>query len=165
MNHFSFNVEAQTAEVQPATYGSNLNKILEKHDLLFPGGHCPTVGLGGFLLQGGFGWNSRKWGVACESILAIDVVTADGDLIHVKSAIYDQKEAPNKATSKCQQGGMGKPDLNHLFTDNLISFIAEMLYTSLMNESFILQSLEKASNRCLILMVWFPLSYKVVVLS
>lgn len=43
---------------------------------------CPTVGLGGYLLQGGFGWNSRKYGLACESLIAIDVVVADGTLIH-----------------------------------------------------------------------------------
>ncbi|KAL0941866.1 uncharacterized protein CTRU02_204629 [Colletotrichum truncatum] len=44
----------------------------------FPGGHCPDVGLGGFLLQGGMGWNCKNWGWACENIVAIDVVTADG---------------------------------------------------------------------------------------
>ena len=86
MNKFSFNVASRTAEAQPATYGSDLNAALVEHDLMFPGGHCPTVGLGGFLLQGGFGWNSRKWGVACESVLAIDVVTADGDLIRADAS-------------------------------------------------------------------------------
>ncbi|KAF4899681.1 6-hydroxy-D-nicotine oxidase [Colletotrichum fructicola] len=45
----------------------------------FPGGHCPDVGLGGFLLQGGMGWNCKNWGWACENIVAIDVVTADGN--------------------------------------------------------------------------------------
>ncbi|KAJ5390548.1 uncharacterized protein N7496_001616 [Penicillium cataractarum] len=85
MNKFQFDVKSRTAEVQPAAYGSDLNAALEKHDLIFPGGHCPTVGMGGFLLQGGFGWNSRKWGLACESVLAIDVVNADGNLIHASA--------------------------------------------------------------------------------
>ncbi|CAK7238391.1 hypothetical protein SEUCBS140593_010638 [Sporothrix eucalyptigena] len=85
MNEFDFDVECRTARAQPAAYGSDLNAALVPHNLMFPGGHCPTVGLGGFLLQGGFGWNSRKWGVACESVTAIDVVTADGDLIHADS--------------------------------------------------------------------------------
>ena len=40
-----------------------------------------SVGLGGFLLQGGFGWNSRLWGPACASVPAIDVVTAGGELV------------------------------------------------------------------------------------
>jgi FAD/FMN-containing dehydrogenase len=39
------------------------------------------VSLGGFLLQGGFGWNSRLMGPACCSVLAMDMVTADGELV------------------------------------------------------------------------------------
>lgn len=85
MNNFVFNVKERSAQAQPAAYGSDLNAALVPHGLMFPGGHCPTVGLGGFLLQGGFGWNSRKWGVACESVEAIDVVTANGDLIHANA--------------------------------------------------------------------------------
>ena len=85
MNAFSFDAKTRTAEAQPAAYGSDLNAAMVDHGLMFPAGHCPTVGLGGFLLQGGFGWNSRKWGMACESVTAIDVVTADGNLIHASS--------------------------------------------------------------------------------
>ena len=36
----------------------------------------------GFLLQGGFGWSSRACGVACQSVIGIDVVLADGTLVH-----------------------------------------------------------------------------------
>ena len=48
---------------------------------LLPRRHCPTVGIGGFLLQGGQGWNARGWGWAAEYVEAIDVVTADGELV------------------------------------------------------------------------------------
>jgi FAD/FMN-containing dehydrogenase len=44
------------------------------------------VSLGGFLLQGGFGWNSRLWGPACCSILGMDIVTADGELVHANES-------------------------------------------------------------------------------
>ena len=40
------------------------------------------MGIGGFLLQGGWGWNSRAIGPACMSIVGVDVVTAAGELIH-----------------------------------------------------------------------------------
>jgi FAD/FMN-containing dehydrogenase len=70
------------AAVQPGVTGRDLNGLLAEHGRFFPSGHCPTVGLGGFLLQGGWGWNSRAIGPACMSIRAIDVVTADGELIH-----------------------------------------------------------------------------------
>ena len=85
MRSFTFDIDAKTAEVQPAAYASELNEELLHHKMMFPGGHCPTVGMGGYLLQGGFGWNSGRWGMACESVLAIDLVTADGELIHANS--------------------------------------------------------------------------------
>jgi FAD/FMN-containing dehydrogenase len=34
------------------------------------------------LLQGGFGWNSRNVGVGCQNVIGIDVVLADGTLVH-----------------------------------------------------------------------------------
>ena len=80
MNAFTIDVDARMASVQPGLVGTDLNRALRKHDLFFPTGHCKTVGLGGFLLQGGFGWNSRKLGPACMSVRAIDVVTADGEM-------------------------------------------------------------------------------------
>lgn len=45
--------------VSPSTTGRILNSMLREKGLLFPGGHCPDVGLGGFLLQGGMGWVCR----------------------------------------------------------------------------------------------------------
>ena len=53
-----------------------------KYGLFFPTGHASTVGLGGFALGGGYGWNSRTFGPACLSIRAIDVVLADGSFVH-----------------------------------------------------------------------------------
>lgn len=61
--------------------GAELGPFLEARDRFFPGGHCPTVGIGGFLLQGGQGWNARGWGWAAEHVEALDVVTADGELV------------------------------------------------------------------------------------
>ena len=65
--------------------GAEFTPFLTGHGRVFTGGHCPGVGLGGFLLQGGQGWNSRRHGWACENVVGIDVVTADGDLIHADS--------------------------------------------------------------------------------
>lgn len=62
--------------------GEQLSPYLRARGLLFPGGHCPTVGIGGYLLQGGQGWNGRPWGWGCESVLGVDVVTAEGELVH-----------------------------------------------------------------------------------
>jgi FAD/FMN-containing dehydrogenase len=71
--------EAMTASVQPGVRGDELLARLVEQDLFFPAGHCPGVGLGGYLLQGGYGWNGRVHGPACMSVEAIDVVTAEGE--------------------------------------------------------------------------------------
>jgi FAD/FMN-containing dehydrogenase len=47
--------------VSPSTTGRILNGFLNQKGLMFAGGHCPDVGLGGFLLQGGMGWNCKNW--------------------------------------------------------------------------------------------------------
>jgi FAD/FMN-containing dehydrogenase len=73
--------KARTAAVQPGLTGSELSRRLRQHGLFFPTGHCTNVGLGGFLLQGGFGWDSRALGPACMSVSGIEVVTADGELL------------------------------------------------------------------------------------
>jgi FAD/FMN-containing dehydrogenase len=63
----------------PAVAGATeLDPYLADHGRFFPVGHCESVGIGGFLLQGGMGWHTRYYGWSCESIEAIDVVLADG---------------------------------------------------------------------------------------
>ena len=86
MNDFSVDVGTRTATIQPGLKGADLNRALLKDRLFFPSGHCRPVSLGGFLLQGGFGWNSRLWGPACCSILGMDIVTADGELVHASES-------------------------------------------------------------------------------
>ena len=81
LNNISFNSETKIVKAQPAVRNLDLSPYLEQHGLMFPGGHCPTVALGGFLLQGGQGWNARGLGWAAEYIEAMDIVTAAGKLV------------------------------------------------------------------------------------
>jgi FAD/FMN-containing dehydrogenase len=70
------------ASAGPATKGAlELAPYLDERGRAFPVGHCASVGLGGYLLQGGQGWNGRLKGWACESVVAVDVVTASGELV------------------------------------------------------------------------------------
>ena len=74
--------ERMVAVVGPGKGGSVLAAELDAAGLFFPTGHCKGVRIGGYLLQGGYGWNSRVLGPACESVIGLDVVTADGEQIH-----------------------------------------------------------------------------------
>ncbi|MCX7739608.1 MAG: FAD-binding oxidoreductase [Meiothermus sp.] len=72
--------------VAPAVQGgATLAPYLEARGRMFHGGHCPTVGLGGFLLQGGMGWNCRGWGWAAEAVVGLEVVTAEGERVRANA--------------------------------------------------------------------------------
>lgn len=81
LNRFEIDQASMTATAEPGLLGSELAAQLHASDMFFPVGHCLGPGLGGYLLQGGFGWNSRAVGPACMSVTAIDVVTAAGELV------------------------------------------------------------------------------------
>lgn len=74
--------DRMVAIVGPGKGGSLLAAELEARGLFFPAGHCKGVCIGGYLLQGGYGWNSRVLGPACQSVIGLDVVLADGEQIH-----------------------------------------------------------------------------------
>jgi hypothetical protein len=81
LDSVSVDARRRIAVVGPGAHAGDLLDALKPHDLFFPVGHCPTVALGGFLLQGGWGWNFRALGPSCLSVEGIDVVTASGDVL------------------------------------------------------------------------------------
>ncbi|GAA4245263.1 FAD-binding oxidoreductase [Dactylosporangium darangshiense] len=84
LDGLGYDPDTRVATAGPAVPGGlRLAPFLAGLGRAFPGGHCPRVGLGGYLLQGGQGWNGRSVGWACESVAAVDVVTAGGE--HVRA--------------------------------------------------------------------------------
>jgi FAD/FMN-containing dehydrogenase len=49
--------------------------------LASPGGAISTTGIAGLTLGGGYGYLSRRYGMACDNLLSADVVTASGELV------------------------------------------------------------------------------------
>lgn len=47
----------------------------------FPGGTCPTVGVGGYSLGGGWGLSCRSLGLGCDSLEEIELINYKGDRI------------------------------------------------------------------------------------
>ncbi|MGH3731743.1 MAG: FAD-binding oxidoreductase, partial [Micromonosporaceae bacterium] len=45
------------------------------------GGRVSTTGVTGLTLGGGSGWLERKFGLACDNLLAVELVTADGSMV------------------------------------------------------------------------------------
>jgi FAD/FMN-containing dehydrogenase len=78
MNAVEVDPDAKTAVVGGGAAMSHLDRACEPHGLATTGGRVSTTGVGGFTLGGGTGWMDRKFGLACDNLLAAEVVTADG---------------------------------------------------------------------------------------
>jgi FAD/FMN-containing dehydrogenase len=81
----SVRVVAGQAVVGPGARLGNIYSTLAQHGLAIPAGTCPTVGIGGHALGGGFGLASRAWGLASDNLRSIQVVTADGSVLTADS--------------------------------------------------------------------------------
>ncbi|MFG2058711.1 FAD-binding oxidoreductase [Micromonospora sp. NPDC048930] len=64
-----------------ATWGQ-VAAALAPHDLAISSGDTKSVGVGGLTLTGGIGWKIRKYGLALDSVVLAEVVTAGGDVAH-----------------------------------------------------------------------------------
>ena len=76
----------QQVDAQPGITSSELAGFLAEHGRAFPTGHHGGVGLGGYLLGGGMGWNGESWGqFACFNVTSLEVVTARGEALEVNA--------------------------------------------------------------------------------
>ena len=60
-----------------------LAAALAPGERLVPAGSCPSVGLVGAALGGGFGSHGRQHGLTCDRLVAVEIVLADGRVVHV----------------------------------------------------------------------------------
>ncbi|WP_336037800.1 FAD-binding oxidoreductase [Halobacterium yunchengense] len=82
MNSVRVDPDAKTALVGPGATLAEFDHEAQTFGLATPVGYNSTTGIAGLTLGGGFGWLSRKYGLTADNLLSVDVVTADGDLVH-----------------------------------------------------------------------------------
>src|SRR3954464_8674651 len=71
----------QTVRVEAGALLGELAVAAGEHGLAGLSGSSPDVGVVGFSLGGGIGWLSRRYGLACNAISAIELVTAEGGTV------------------------------------------------------------------------------------
>jgi FAD/FMN-containing dehydrogenase len=71
----------RTADVAPGVLWQEFDAAAQRHGLATPGGEVSDTGVAGLTLGGGIGWLSRLHGLAADNLLAVELVTADGNVV------------------------------------------------------------------------------------
>jgi FAD/FMN-containing dehydrogenase len=89
------------ATVGPGARLIDVYRRLARAGATIPAGSCPSVGIGGHALGGGMGLAGRRFGLTCDNVAALRIVTADGRLLRC--------DADNNADLywACRGGGGG----------------------------------------------------------
>ncbi|GAA4384599.1 FAD-binding oxidoreductase [Tsukamurella soli] len=77
-----------SARVEGGTPWRNVLAATAPHGLTALHGSAPDVSVAGYLLGGGLSFYSRSYGLAASSVLAIEVVTAAGDLLRTSPTAH-----------------------------------------------------------------------------
>lgn len=83
MKKLEIDHENLTAWVEAGMTAGEYTAAVGEHGLVTGFGDTGSVGLGGITLGGGVGYLVRKYGLTIDHLLAAEVVTADGQLLHV----------------------------------------------------------------------------------
>jgi FAD/FMN-containing dehydrogenase len=110
MNQASFDSKTGIATIGGGVLNAGVYEALSQNGATITHGRCPTVGAAGFLLGGGIGFNIRRLGIACDSLVASQIVTADGDIVNLS-----ERENPGLFWA-CRGGGGGNFGINTSFS-------------------------------------------------
>ena len=81
MTNIRVDPEARIAVVCGGALLGDLDKAGEPYGLITPAGVISHTGVGGLTLGGGMGWTSRRFGMTVDSLLSVEIVTANGDIV------------------------------------------------------------------------------------
>jgi FAD/FMN-containing dehydrogenase len=82
MDGITVDPEGRTARVESGWDLWPLYNALWKHGATIAGGSCPTVGISGLTLGGGFGLLGRWLGLTCDALVSLEMVTAEGEIVY-----------------------------------------------------------------------------------
>lgn len=85
MSDLKFNPENGRISVGGGAQLIDIYSYLSQYGMAIPAGSCPSVGVGGHTLGGGFGLIGRKFGLACDNVVGLEMVDASGAVLAVSA--------------------------------------------------------------------------------
>ena len=86
MRRVHINPATHTARAEAGALWQDVTVPASQHGLAALGGTSPNVGVTGYTLGGGLGWLARRYGLAANSVTAVELVTPDGRLVRADAA-------------------------------------------------------------------------------
>ncbi len=71
----------RTARAEPGLTWGEFDRETQAFGLATTGGQISTTGIAGLTLGGGWGYLARRYGLTCDNLLSVDLVTANGQLL------------------------------------------------------------------------------------
>lgn len=81
MNQLKVDRDKNILKIQGGVTNQQVYDLVGSEGYPFPGGTCPTVGVVGYTLGGGWGYSSRYLGLGCDSLLELKLVNYSGKVI------------------------------------------------------------------------------------
>ena len=111
LDHVIYDPSTQTVRVGAGADNQAVyERLVLPHGVALPTGTCPTVGIAGLTLGGGFGRLMRKAGLLIDSLVAVRIVLADG------STVLAGPHAASDLFWACRGGGGGNFGIVSEFT-------------------------------------------------
>ena len=82
--------DRRRAWVQGGALLGALDRAAMEHGLTTTAGNVSHTGVGGLTLGGGMGWLARQHGLTCDNVAAYELITADGERLHVDETSYPE---------------------------------------------------------------------------
>ena len=88
MKALDIDVDGRTAWAEAGLTAAEVSAAIGAHGLALGFGDTGSVGIGGITLGGGVGYLVRTYGLTIDDLLAAELVTANGELLHVNAEIH-----------------------------------------------------------------------------
>ncbi len=85
MSDVEVDPERRIARVGGGATWAQMDRATQEHGLATTGGRVSSTGVAGLTMGGGSGWLERKHGLACDNLLAAELVTAGGGLVRASA--------------------------------------------------------------------------------